>query len=254
MHCRQARELFSVRLDDELDAESETQLSLHLGRCPECAAGWHSLSLTVRFVRELPSDPPVPAFVGRVLDRVRGFEAGVPLPADEPVLVSSARASAFSSATAGATALLIRIRAFRLPSPALAPVPVAAAFAFGIVLSYGWVHWHATSDAPLASNSSSGTTGSSTASSALRREATSPSEGMAALSSSAPSLVSTPAPPPSPFDDLDLAGLRSERASDVSTPAESPVEVLTPSWVGAGDDSRLATVGASSDGRVRVVF
>lgn len=76
MFCRQARALFSSRVDHELNPREETQLRQHLDSCSECATRWSSFELTVKLVHSLPQVVADPSFVGQVFDRVRGYEAG----------------------------------------------------------------------------------------------------------------------------------------------------------------------------------
>ncbi len=75
MNCRQARALFSSRLDNEMSPQDALRLQDHLGACADCCAKWDSFELTVRMVRSLPQVAPDSNFVGQVLDRVRGYEA-----------------------------------------------------------------------------------------------------------------------------------------------------------------------------------
>lgn len=77
MNCKQARNLFSARLDGELAAAELRELELHFASCPEgCAERWRAFQATVELVHDLPEPEPDPAFVGRVLDQVRAYEAG----------------------------------------------------------------------------------------------------------------------------------------------------------------------------------
>ncbi len=75
MNCRQARALFSNRIDHELATRDTQRLERHVAVCRECQAKWESFELTVRMVRTLPQAAPDASFVGQVLDRVRGYEA-----------------------------------------------------------------------------------------------------------------------------------------------------------------------------------
>lgn len=77
MNCKQARGLFSARVDGELSSLEERELREHLTECEQgCAERWVSFEATVRLVHSLPTIEPDPNFVGQVLDRVRGYEAG----------------------------------------------------------------------------------------------------------------------------------------------------------------------------------
>jgi len=77
MNCKQARNLFSARLDGELAAAELREFELHLVSCLEgCAERWRAFQATVELVHDLPEPEPDPAFVGRVLDQVRAYEAG----------------------------------------------------------------------------------------------------------------------------------------------------------------------------------
>ena len=77
MNCKQARGLFSARVDGELSSLEERELREHLSECEQgCAERWVSFEATVRLVHSLPAVEPDPDFVGQVLDRVRGYEAG----------------------------------------------------------------------------------------------------------------------------------------------------------------------------------
>jgi anti-sigma factor RsiW len=77
MNCKQARDLFSARIDGELSALEERELRDHLTECDSgCPERWVSFETTVRLVHALPAVEPDPSFVGQVLDRVRGYEAG----------------------------------------------------------------------------------------------------------------------------------------------------------------------------------
>jgi hypothetical protein len=125
MNCRQVRGLFSSRLDCELDREDASRFEQHLQDCGACASQWTAFSRTVQLVRSLPPVAPDPAFVGRVLDRVRGYEAGH----TEVV-------------TGSAGWFTVRIRTFRslmseFPWPSvLFPARLAGAVALGAMLGF----------------------------------------------------------------------------------------------------------------------
>jgi hypothetical protein len=76
MNCRQARELFSSRLDNELDHGEGLLFEQHVAGCVACSEQWAAFARTVQLVRSLPQHAPDPSFVGQVLDRVRAYEAG----------------------------------------------------------------------------------------------------------------------------------------------------------------------------------
>jgi hypothetical protein len=84
MNCRQARDLFSARLDRELEPEGVSDFERHLRTCGCCADQWTAFARTVQLVRSLPAVEPDPAFVGHVFDRVRAYEAGNLELADPP--------------------------------------------------------------------------------------------------------------------------------------------------------------------------
>jgi len=76
MNCRTARSLFSARIDDDLSPMEAGSLEMHLRDCKDgCRDQWAVFESTVRLVRALPPVDPDPSFVGRVLDRVRAWEA-----------------------------------------------------------------------------------------------------------------------------------------------------------------------------------
>ncbi len=77
MNCRQARNLFSARLDGELAPGDVQEFQRHLDSCLDgCAERWRAFRATVDLVHDLPASEPDPTFVGRVLDQVRAYEAG----------------------------------------------------------------------------------------------------------------------------------------------------------------------------------
>lgn len=76
MNCKMARSLFSARIDDDLSPMEAGSLEMHLRDCKDgCRDQWAVFESTVRMVRALPPVEPDPSFVGRVLDRVRAWEA-----------------------------------------------------------------------------------------------------------------------------------------------------------------------------------
>ena len=75
MNCREAKSLFSARVDGELSGIESAALENHLSVCGPCAEDSRSIASTVLLLRTMPEESPDPMFVGRVLDRVRGFEA-----------------------------------------------------------------------------------------------------------------------------------------------------------------------------------
>lgn len=88
MNCRQARSLFSARIDLELSREEAAEQDRHLTVCSDCRRAWNGFQTTVNLMHRLPVETPHPAFVGQVLDRVRAYEAqSAPTfldPADRP--------------------------------------------------------------------------------------------------------------------------------------------------------------------------
>lgn len=93
MNCRQARSLFSARIDLELSREEAAEQDGHLAVCSDCRRAWTGFQTTVNLMHRLPVETPHPAFVGQVLDRVRAYEAqGAPTfldPADRPFVEPS---------------------------------------------------------------------------------------------------------------------------------------------------------------------
>lgn len=85
MKCSEARELFSAKVDNEIAPARLSRLDTHLANCPECQPHWVQFQSTVSLLRGLPNESTQPAFVGQVLDRIRGYEAEarrVPAPMD----------------------------------------------------------------------------------------------------------------------------------------------------------------------------
>ena len=75
MKCSEARELFSAKVDDELPRDRLSRLDTHLANCPDCRPAWVRFRSTVSLLQVLPEESTQPAFVGQVLDRIRGYEA-----------------------------------------------------------------------------------------------------------------------------------------------------------------------------------
>jgi hypothetical protein len=76
MNCKQARNLFSARIDGELSPEEVRSLEIHVRECRAgCPEHWAEFETTVRMVRALPPIEAAPSFVGQVLDCVRAWEA-----------------------------------------------------------------------------------------------------------------------------------------------------------------------------------
>jgi hypothetical protein len=123
MYCRQARTLFSGRLDMELDDKQARELQQHLEVCTDCSARWVSFEMTVRLVRSLPQVEPDASFVGQVFDRVRGYEAG------QRVLYPVGARRNPIGALVGLWRGLGR-------SPFLLPARLAGAMAFGLLLGF----------------------------------------------------------------------------------------------------------------------
>ncbi len=74
MNCSEARDLFSSRLDEELEPQLLATLDKHLINCDDCQIAWSSFRSTVGLVRSLPAREADASFVGSVLDRVRAYE------------------------------------------------------------------------------------------------------------------------------------------------------------------------------------
>ena len=125
MNCRQARSLFSTRVDGELRASDTARLRRHLAECNGCAARWGSFETTVRWLRTLPPVAPDPSFVGQVLDRVRAYEVD--------------RASGAVDVLGVRLGLGARVRALlpELGWPRIVlPVRLGAALALGLVVGF----------------------------------------------------------------------------------------------------------------------
>jgi len=161
MNCRQARSLFSARLDGELTDREDHELTHHLQECAKgCRERWASFQTAVRLVRALPAVEPDSAFVGQVLDRVRAYEAGVargrvPVP----------RAGLRTRLRLGLAGARLRVQDFLDEFPGLVPVPVrfagvgAVGLAAGFLLAsgVGWNPFTDGSSGSVAVTTSSGT-------------------------------------------------------------------------------------------------
>ncbi|MDM7915300.1 MAG: zf-HC2 domain-containing protein, partial [Candidatus Eisenbacteria bacterium] len=91
MNCKCARNLFSPRLDGQLDYREQHRLSEHLESCATCAAEFRKFERTVGLVRTLPEEQAPPEFLHDVLERVREARR-VPVPVEEPGLWERLRA------------------------------------------------------------------------------------------------------------------------------------------------------------------
>lgn len=233
MNCREARGLFSARIDGELRPGEVSHLDFHLLRCPECAAGWKSMTLTVRFVRGLPPDPMDTAFVGRVLDRVRGHEIE-----QRQIRVSLAERLWVSASG------FLSVRAW----PRRIPVPLGAAFAVGIAAGYLVVQQLDDDALPFGVRPTASVHGAG--SFAGRLETTTSRPRVSTPSASASSSASVPAPVRQPFG----PALDGDRVMADSTEEQSPVRVLTPEWRDVALEDPLQRVGPAADGRVHIRF
>jgi anti-sigma factor RsiW len=199
--------MFSSSVDHELTAEESRALEEHLEVCADCRARWTSFSLTVQLVRRLPQVEPPPTFVGRVLDRVRAYEAtGEPVPA--PVVPGLRDLWRRFSGS-------LRVP-FRVPTPAW----VVACLAIGVLVG-------------LAVNGSGigRTTPASPAPTLAEADATSPALAPGAVEST---FVSAPPgdvrPQPRPFKGVvnELEQRLRDRATENTGQPEDPSEVFDP--------------------------
>jgi anti-sigma factor RsiW len=67
MNCKNARGLFSLRLDAGLSYEEQRNLTQHLDACPGCAGEFRKLEQTVGLVRDLPEISAPDLFLQNVL-------------------------------------------------------------------------------------------------------------------------------------------------------------------------------------------
>ncbi len=74
--CRHAKDLFSDRLDGELESAEAAFLEGHLGGCGDCRAEWESFEKIFLAVRELPEIDVSGSFETRLAARIRLEEKG----------------------------------------------------------------------------------------------------------------------------------------------------------------------------------
>ncbi|MBK8231478.1 MAG: zf-HC2 domain-containing protein [Candidatus Eisenbacteria bacterium] len=223
MNCREAQKLFSARIDGELSALEWANLDAHLETCPPCAEGAKSMASTVLMLRTLPPTRPDPMFVGRVLDKVRGYEAE---------LAQGARVAPRSEPAA----VLSRIRRWWAETGAAllpAPIPLGAALVAGGLAGFVFTRDSAQDlGGALATLGGRGTV----------KESESRSEGTGQLLSASQR--------PSPYTDLIQAGVLNgpsapiRGASGLASPEVASVEVLAPEWWAPNaPDTQLQQVG-----------
>lgn len=226
MNCREARSLFSARIDLELSREGAAEQDRHLAVCSECRRAWTSLQTTVNLLHRLPVEAPHPAFVGQVLDRVRAYEAQA-----SPTFLDPADRPWTEPAEPGVSRWnRWRVRAletFTLPRP----IPVAFTSALALGVGIGFVAsrpWSESGPSSFESTSSSPhrSTGAGTT-------ATSPA--MAYVS---------------PFDDLVPYANR----GDASVAAIGRYQVLPPDPAFWSTQPGLQQQVRTGDERVRITF
>jgi len=233
MNCREAKSLFSARIDGELSALQSTELEAHVAACAPCAVEARSLAATVLYLRTMPAESPDPLFVGRVLDRVRGFEAGDLRAADHPI-------PAVHAGSLGLRERLMRSIGRLIPSP----IPVAATLAFGVLAGF-----------VLTRQMESTTTSGSLP---LAAKEVAPSMPVTGNPEFAKSGIRDAGPVASVVrsstgtDSVTEVG--PSQAGSAST-TSGPVEVLAPDWwLSNQPNSEVRTVGAQSGGGRVVVF
>jgi len=222
MNCRQARSLFSARVDGELSSLEERELQKHLHDCSRgCAERWVSFETTVRLVHTLPAIEADPSFVGQVLDRVRGYEAGHLRPRMEVRRSLGTRIREF-----------LGDRAAAFPVPARLVSVGALGIALGFVLASG-LNWRATGGATSISGFSDRITVPVPAASKAIRSGTGSQDA------------------PRPFADLvdDLSTARGSRTLDDSM-AQSPRRAVAPE--GAAGEGPIRIV--KGDGKPQITF
>jgi hypothetical protein len=116
MICRDARELLSALIDEQLTEAEELSVRAHLEGCAECRSLAAELESAVAAVRALPRVEATPDFTARVMTRVRRHEE------------RRARWRDLAFWEPGAL----------LPVPALR---VAAAVVLGLLVGYGAAQW-----------------------------------------------------------------------------------------------------------------
>ncbi|MGE5174747.1 MAG: zf-HC2 domain-containing protein [Hyphomicrobiales bacterium] len=75
MNCRNAENLFSAFIEDELSEEERRSLETHLMACRRCALSVKELRATLEAVASLPSVETTAHFEEDVMDRIRSGEA-----------------------------------------------------------------------------------------------------------------------------------------------------------------------------------
>lgn len=229
MNCREAQKLFSARIDGELSALEWANLDAHLEICPPCAEGAKSMASTVLMLRTLPPTRPDPMFVGRVLDKVRGYEAeqeerrgvrGTPGRRPEPAT------------------LQVRVRRWWAEAGSRffpAPVPLGAALAVGVLAGFFFTRDSARDLGGLAAVGGRGVTAES---GRLAQQL-----GSAEVAGSSGRT--------SPYRDLIQAGVLqgrstgARRATETASPDAAPVEILAPDWWAPNaPETQLQQVGA----------
>lgn len=173
MNCRQARSLFSARIDLELSREEAAEQEGHLAGCSDCRRAWTSFQTTVNLMHRLPVETPHPAFVGQVLDRVRAYEAqGAPTfldPADRPFVEPS------EPVVSPWTRWRAKIEeTFAWPRP----IPVAFASALVLGVAIGFMVSRPGADAPAVADAEKSTRSSEALASSYSPEYASPFEDL----------------------------------------------------------------------------
>ena len=116
MICRDARELLSALVDEQLTDAEEIAVRTHLERCEGCRAALEEMEATVSAVSSLPRVEVSGDFTARVMERVEAIEERrLRLPAWlrwEPRVL--------------------------LPAPAMR---MAAVLVLGVLVGYGWAHF-----------------------------------------------------------------------------------------------------------------
>lgn len=127
MICRDARELLSAWIDEQLAEAEELSVRAHLEGCVACRALARELESTVAAVRSLPRIEAAPDFTARVVSRAQRHE----------------------ERRAWWRGLVFREPGAFVPAPALR---VAAALVLGLLAGYGAAQWNPgrSGPAPLA--------------------------------------------------------------------------------------------------------
>jgi anti-sigma factor RsiW len=70
MHCQQATEWMSLKLDNLLDGEEQSALEAHLAACSDCQQNWAAMQRVSAMLTNAPQVLPAPDFTARVMGKI----------------------------------------------------------------------------------------------------------------------------------------------------------------------------------------